>query len=297
MTPTADLVVQLAANIASRWAVYVILALGFGVIYRALRVFHVSYAALIGLPPYVVAAGLNAGMTLWAAAALALAAAIAGASLLESVIYHPLERRGAGSEGGMIASLGIYGVAQSLGGAAFGYSLLRVPLISEGTWTLGGAIIGKAQALQIGIGLVAVAALFFLESSDLGVRLRAIGDNPRLMALRGAQIAHLRLSASIWAASLAAAGGIAVAGDTGVDPRTGMQLFLGAAVAVFLGGVDRPLGWVLAAFVLAFAENTTSFGLEAKWAPTIAYAVALGLLMLRPGGLTAIAQRVGRTHG
>jgi branched-subunit amino acid ABC-type transport system permease component len=297
MTLTADLVVQLAANIASRWAIYVTLALGFGVLYRAVRVFHVSYAALIGLPPYIVAAGLQAGMTPWAAGALALAAAVAGASLLELVIYDPLERRGAGSEGGMIASLGVYGVAQSLGGAAFGYALLRAPLTSDGTWALGDAIIGKAQVLQIGIGLVAVAALFLLERSDLGVRLRAIGDNPRLMALRGAQITRLRLWASIWAASCAAAGGIAVGADTGVDPRTGMQLFLGAAVAVFLGGVDRPLGWVLAAFVLAFAENVTSFGLEAKWAPTIVYAMSLALLMLRPRGLTIIAHRVGQTHG
>jgi branched-chain amino acid transport system permease protein len=243
------------------------------------------------------AAGLNAGMTLWAAGALALAAAIAGASLLEFAIYHPLERRGAGSEGGMIASLGFFGVAESLGGAAFGYGLLRIPLTSDGSWTLGGAIIGRAQVLQIGIGLAAIVALFFLERSDLGVRLRALGDNPRLMALRGGQIGRLRLWASIWAATLAATGGIAVGGDTGFDPRTGMQLFLAAAVAVFLGGVDRPLGWVLAALVLAFAENVTSFGLEAKWAPTIVYAVALALLMLRPRGLTAIAQRVGRTHG
>jgi branched-subunit amino acid ABC-type transport system permease component len=76
-----------------------------------------------------------------------------------------------------------------------------------------------------------------------------------------------------------------------------MQLFLAGAVAVFLGGVNRPIGWIIAAFVLALVQNLTPLLVEARWATSALYAAALAILIFRPDGIAGIRLRAERPDG
>ena len=296
MSVEPDLLLQVLANTTAKWAVYVTAAIGFGVLYRALRVFHVSYAAIIGATPYVAGTAIHFGVPPALAVVLAFAAMLGATTLTEIAIFGPLSRRGASAEGGMIASLGVYTVALSLVGYFFGFSQMRLGLSPQGGWTWGGVVFAQSQALAIAFGLAAVALLATLESLDLGTRLRALGDNPRLLALYGQRVSAIRISAWCYATLFAAAGGLIFSADIGVDTRSGMQLFLAAAVIVFLGGVERPIGWIAAALVVATAENVAPLFLESKWSSTVVYGVALVLLIIRPRGLAGIKLRSGRAY-
>jgi branched-chain amino acid transport system permease protein len=290
-----DLALQLLANSAAKFAVYGILACGFGLLYRSLRVFNIAFGGLIVAGPYLTFwLIIDGGFPPVAAAAVGVAGTIGAALVAEALVFRSLDRRGAGAEGGMIASIGVYAAAQGVIGILFGYGQNLIPLFPRGSVTLGPVYFAHAQTAQVATGAVALAAITaFAGRARLWTLLRALGDDPELLVYRGGRPDRLRMGAWTIAAALAAIGGLITAADVGVDPRSGLQLFLGAAVAVFLGGQQRLAGWLLGALCVAMFESTITLWFEAKWAPTFVYSVTLILLAVRPSGLVG-ARREAR---
>lgn len=297
MISGSDLFLQIGANTLAAWGLLLLAAIGFGLLYRTLRVFHIAYAFFIGAAGYALFACVGAGVPLAGAIPLAIASGVVAAALLELAIFGPLVRLGGAAETGMIASLGTFGLCQSLLTASFGFSLVRIPLGQVPGVVVGDAIVSAGQLVAVGLGLGAMACLSILERSLLGVRMRAYGDNPRLMALSGVRLGRLRVLTWTIATTFAAMAGMVMLADVGLGPQSGMQLFLAGAVAVFLGGVDRPVGWIIAALVLALAQNLAPLILEARWATNVIYAVALAILIARPSGIVGTARRAGRVNG
>ena len=121
-----ELALQLLANSAAKFAVYGILACGFGLLYRSLRVFNIAFGALIVSAPYLALwLTIHGGVPPVAAAVAAIGGTVAAAVVAETLVFRPLDRRGAGAEGGMIASIGVYAAAHGLIGIFFGYGFDR----------------------------------------------------------------------------------------------------------------------------------------------------------------------------
>src|SRR3954468_5327712 len=101
-------------------AIYVLMALGFALIYNTARIFHLAHGAialLSGYAMFLVAVRLGLGLLPGGLAAVIVAAVIRPAS--ELFLYRPLRRRGAGPNAFVVASFGLFLLLQGLCGVAF----------------------------------------------------------------------------------------------------------------------------------------------------------------------------------
>jgi len=287
-----ELFFQLIANAMAKWCVYGLLACGFGILYRALRVFHVAYAAIVIVAPYA-ALALAARLPLAAALGGGVAVAVMLALLCEALVFRPLTMRRVGAEGGMIASLGLYLVLQNLLVVVFGPGLLVIgnnPVVMH---PLGPVSVSSTQIvyMEVAAAVALASGLLATRNPRLLVQIRALGDQPQLLAFHGGRISRLRLLVWVSAAALGGVAGVLYGADVGVDPHVGMQMFLGGAVAVFLGGRDRVAGWLVGALCVALVENLIALWLGMVWAPTVVYAVILVVLHFRPRGMLTLQRR------
>jgi branched-chain amino acid transport system permease protein len=110
---------------------------------------------------------------------------------------------------------------------------------------------------------------------NLGLRLRALADNPVQFALFGYNLDRHRLLAFGLAGVFATASSLVTAYDIGFDPHTGLNEVLLAVVAAIIGGRGSFMG----AFVGALLLGT----LRAQVAAT--FALLALFLLIRPQGL------------
>jgi branched-chain amino acid transport system permease protein len=289
-----ELVFQLLANTVPKWGLYGLLACGFGLLYRSLRVFQMAFAGVVIIAPYgALLLTRSLGLSLPLALALGAAIAAMAGGALEGAVFRPLAER-ASNETSMIASLGVLVVIQNLLGVAFGQALQNFDRGVAARIEVGPVAMTSIQLIQVAISVVIIAVFFVvMKHSASMLQIRAMGDQSRLLTYQGAHVARLRLIVWLTAGTLGGVGGVLYAFDLGIDPRVGMQLFLGAAVAVFLGGRDRAAGWIAGAFCVALFENVVTLWLDARWGPTFMYACALGLLLVRSRGLLVLKTRAG----
>ncbi|MEI6415567.1 MAG: branched-chain amino acid ABC transporter permease, partial [Pseudomonadota bacterium] len=149
-----------------------------------------------------------------------------------------------------------------------------------------GLIITRAQALAAGISVVMLAFFYcWLRFSNLGLRLRAMADNPIQLALYGHNIRHLRLFAFGAAGFLGAISALTVANDLGFDPHSGLPVLLLAVVAMIIGGHTSFLAPVLGGLLLGLIRTSIVWHLSARWQDAVTFVLLAIFLLFRPHGI------------
>jgi len=148
--------------------------------------------------------------------------------------------------------------------------------------------------------LLLTAALFAVfKYTKLGLAMRAVASNSDSSRLVG--IRNGRVLATSWglAIALAAIGGILVGGSRGnIDQLMMFQVFIFAAAAATLGGLDSLGGAVIGGLGLGVARSMLA-GYQPEWIGEsmslgVALILILGIMLVRPTGLfgTAKVERV-----
>jgi len=148
--------------------------------------------------------------------------------------------------------------------------------------------LGAAVLLLGGFGL-------FLMRSDLGLRLRALADNPVQFTLFGYNMNHHRLLAFGLAGFFAAASALVTAYDIGFDPYAGLHAVLLAVVAVIIGGQGSFVGPVLGALLLGVLRAQVVWYWSARWQEAVTFGLLALILLLRPHGLLGRKSRLEAT--
>ena len=153
------LLLQLLANGLVQGAVAACLAAGFGLVARSFRVFHVAMGAQFVFASY---AFYTAAVLLRAppaaAVAIALAASVLFALLLEMAVYRPFAARGCAGGVTMVASLGVLIVTENLLAMAFGNEVKTIPHPPPATVALGPVRLTSLQVSQFAVCLALFAA-------------------------------------------------------------------------------------------------------------------------------------------
>lgn len=288
-----ELLGQLVANAAFKSGLYVLLAIGFGLLVRTLRVFNIGYGAVILSGAYgTIAAQQTLGAPFLIAGALGVVTACLCALLLEFVVFRPIDRRGVSANGAMIASLGVYVIAQNLILLTFGPGILVFSRDPFPTFHLGAATISSVQVYQLIAGVLLALALGWAHAHSSKLQqLRALGENPRLVAFTGGNVERARSTVWLLSAAIAGVAGAIAAIDFGISPRGGLDLFLVGAVAAYVGGISRLAGWILGAVAMAMIESLSALFIDARWALTVSFVAAIALLLLKPGGILTVPTR------
>jgi len=265
---------------------WLLLALGFALVYRSARFFHFAQGIVFTASAYVAFALCLVGLPMPYCVVVSIAAAAALGAGMEVGAYRPLRRRGASSLVLLLASLGIYVVLQNVISLIFGDDTksIRTGVVREGINVLG-ARITPIQITTICVSIVLVVALAaFLRYAKLGRAMRAVANDPELANLSGIDSDRVILWAFAIGSALAGIAGILVALDVDMTPTMGMNALMMGVVAVIIGGVNSIPGIALGALLLGMAQQFGVWWISSQWQDAIAFIILLAFLLFRPQG-------------
>ena len=285
---------QFIANGLCRSAIYMLVALGFGLIYYSTRILHVAHGAVY------TAAGYGAFLFLaklgWPAVPSVVMALIGCCLLglaLEYCMYRPLYRQSASAAVTMISSLGAYLILVNALSICFGNQTRLLMDHLEKTYSVGSIILTQMQIIEVAVGLVGLLLFWlFLTRSRTGRLSRAFADNPLLADVMGVNIMALRLRILVAGSLLAGLGGVLSALDYGVDPASGFSVVLVAVVACIIGGFGSFLAASLGAAVLGMVQSIVIWQVSAKWESAVTFALLILFLLVRPQGILGTRYRL-----
>jgi branched-chain amino acid transport system permease protein len=274
-------------------AAIALLAVAFQTVYLPTRVFFIGLAGIYSCAPFLSYA-LRAYGSGWLLAISASVLASVGLSVLCEWANHArLTRRQASNGAHLIASLGTYIVLVQIVAMLWGNDtkVLRAGL--DTVTRIDNVVITGAQWTTLGVAVLLLGLFcLFLMRSDLGLRLRALADNPVQFALLGYNVDHHRLLAFGLAGLLAAASALVTAFDIGFDPHVGLHAVLLAVVAVIIGGQDSFGGSVFGALLLGLLRAQVVWHWSARWQEPVTFGLLAIILVFRPQGLLGHKNRL-----
>lgn len=302
-----DLLQYLVSGIALG-GVYALVALGFVVIYRASRVFNFAHGELLAFgalsmvwltaprlddPTAYAIDAPGLGLPWLVALPIVLAATGLLAALIERIALRPLVGRPVFVS--IIITLFVGAVLRTAMILFFGATPapLATPWDAMGAFDLAGARLGYTSAAIIAASALALAAFFaLLRLTRLGVAMRATSSDQETALALGIPVGRVFAATWIIAGAFAALAGVSVAvRDPQVDPTVGF-VALRAFPAVIVGGLESPLGAVLAGLLLGVAEvlcaaylNDALGGMGRNFHIVMPYLVMIAVLIVRPYGL------------
>lgn len=287
-----DRFVFLLSSGLARGAVLALFALSLVIVWRAARVVNFAQAAMAIVAVYVAFALTAASGSYWLGLAGALAAGallgfLAERGPLRLVPHHtPLP--------GVIVAIGLVMVLQSGLAIAFGpeHRPVRAPF-SQQPFVLGDTPVLSPYdlfTLVVAALVMGVLALLFNRTS-LGLQLRASAFAPetsRLLGVRVPRMVTVGWMLSVATAALAAL--LLVPTELGLNPHAADLLFVNAFAVAVVGGLDSPVGALVAGLAIGILVSLVTGYLSASAAPLAVLGLLTAVLLVRPGGIFSAAK-------
>ena len=183
----------------------------------------------------------------------------------------------------------IYEATRTLWG--LGYQTIAPPAALANAVHLGSVEISAYRLFIIGFGaLVAVAMFVVLERTPIGVLIRAASANSAMVACLGVDIALLRTSVFAFGTGLAALGGVIAGPVSPIQLEMGFAILIDCFMVVVIGGLGNIRGAVIGALLIGLIR---AYGARylASWIDVLTYSIFVLVLLIRPQGLFATAER------
>ncbi len=288
-------VVQVLVDALSFGSTYVLLGLGLSLVFSVLGLINFSYGSVVMWGGFLLAVLVAAGVPF----GLAVVGMIAGLTALSVVIgrtaFQPF--RGAPPSTLLLSSFGVTLALEAVAFIFFGQEARLVPSPEwlGSTIAIGQVRIGVLQLVTIVVSLIVLAGLqLVLYRTDMGLRIRAVAENPEVSDLMG--IRSNRVLMAVFALSGAIAGVVAFlwfAKIGSVSSLGDLNITLKAFIVVVIGGLGTLRGAVVGGLLLGLFEAvlyTYTPAALSSWQQTFAFALVTIVLLVRPQGL--MGQRV-----
>jgi branched-chain amino acid transport system permease protein len=280
--------VQLVVDGLATGSIYGALALAIVLVNRATGMINFAQGAMAVVSTFVAFALTRVGIPLLPAMLAAFVAAFLLGTIVERLVIRRFE--GGDPNTAVVVTIGILLLLSGIAGAIFGYEPRQFPsLFPPDSLTIGGVAVSIRSLGTIAI-LVAVMILLQLlfRTTKLGLAMRAVADNPQSAGLSGLPVSRLLMIGWGLASLLGAIAGVLVAPQLFISPNMLDFALVYALAAAILGGLDSPLGAVVAGWFIGVVENLAGayigfIGNDLKIA--VPFAAMLVILAVRPQGL------------
>jgi branched-chain amino acid transport system permease protein len=274
---------QIVFNGLMSGAVYVLIALGFTMIFGIMRVVNFAHGEFYMVAAYVLYLAVSiAGMNYFVG--LLLGAAVAG--LLGVIVERTLFRLFIGREiSGMIIAIAVSLCLRAIALILFGPEELPVPRPIQGSLIIGGIALTYDRVL-IGFCAVMIMGCFylFLHHTKTGLAMRAIAQDEKTATLQGISPTIMYAGAFAVGCVLAGLAGGLMAPIYTVSPTMGEVAMLKAFVVVILGGLGSVPGAVVGGLLLGLVESLFSTLIDSTVATMIVFAMVVVVISWRPYG-------------
>ena len=295
-------------------SIYVLIALGYTMVYGVLRLINFAHSDIFMVGSFVgyYACGLlkikqqttvlGGLLQLVPVLLIAMAVCVALGLVIERLAYRPLRRAPR-----LTALITAIGVSLLLEGAAqlpfvFGVEPKFYPSIlpsgTEATFHVWKLTISKNQLVMVITSAVLMGILWFIvQRTKMGRAMRAVSydfDAAGLMGINTDRVISFTFGLG---AALAAAGGVLFGALTfkSILPLMGVQMGLKAFVAAVVGGIGSIPGAVLGGLLMGLSESFVKGAPHVKigsvdfdpsrWTDALAFIILIVVLLVRPAGL------------
>jgi branched-chain amino acid transport system permease protein len=269
-------------------SIYGALALALVLVHRSTGLVNFAQGQMAVVSVYIAWGLLQTGMAVGVAIGLTLLISLVVGAATERLLIRRFEE----SEQlvGIVATVGVLICFNGLVSLIWGGSVKAFPSIfPDGVVSFAGARADWEDIGTVGVllGVVALLQLFLLRTR-LGLALRAVADNPHSSALLGLPVGALLLVGWALAAALGGLAGCLVAPAISLQPNMMDSILVYALAAAVLGGLDSPLGAVVAAWIIGIAESLAGAHIGfigADLRIVVPLVLMAAVLLVRPQGL------------
>lgn len=280
----AELATTLLLNALSAALALSLVALGLAIIYGFMGVINLAHGAFLTVGAYIAwVMPERLGISFWVALVLApIIVGVIGAFIERIVIRHLYDRL----LDTILATWGISLALVELVKLAFGTTSKSVSNPLSGSIDLGVTVYPAYRLFLIGFCIVILVGVFiFFKSTDVGVRLRAVIQDPDAASLQGLNKTRMYQYSFASGAALAGLGGAAIAPITTVNPTMGVTYLLESFFAVILGGTGALIAVVPGSIIVAGSANIMTFMISPILAQTIVFVFVIVAMIVRPQGI------------
>jgi branched-chain amino acid transport system permease protein len=271
-------------------SVYVLLAVGFNLVWGILGIFNFAHGHFymlgaflawyfisdLGISFYI--AFLISGVCIFAMSAIALKGVLGPLRKNELVC--------------VMSSLGLSSLIEGIAMVIFGGEARMVNLPVSGAIRIAGMFLSYPRLATLGISLVVFGVfLYVVYFTKFGRALRATGSDPEMAQVQGINISRIYFLTFCLGTVLAGIGGIVACHMTPLMPYMGMDFSLKAFVVVVLGGLGSIPGAVVGALIIGLLESFIGSFFNPTIAIIVSFGVVLFILLVKPSGLLGVRTR------
>jgi branched-chain amino acid transport system permease protein len=275
-------------------ATYSLLGIGLTLVFGLMNVVNFAHGEFYTLGAYAAFAALAlASVSFFVAIPLAIVAGALAGAVCERVLLRPL--RGQSIDTVMLVMIGLWIAMQNAELLGWGGVAKSVPTPFPTEPVVVGAV--SVAPLRIFVfvvsGLLIVGAHLLLSRTKLGRAMRATFQDRETAALMGVSIERIHTITFAFGAGLAAAAGALLGPVFLLYPSMGDLASLKAFSVVILGGLGNFGGAAVGGIVLGIAEELGAGYISSGYRDAVGFLMIVAVLLLRPSGLFARAERVG----
>jgi len=273
---------------------YALLGIGLTLIFGLMNVVNFAHGEFYTLGAYATFAALTlADLNFFAALGLAIVCGLVVGAVTEFVLVRPLRRESIDTV--MLVMIGVWIAMQNSELLVWGGVAKSIPHpFSTTPLTLGGVSLAPLRlfVLVAALGLI-VGAHLLIHRTRLGRAMRATFQDADTAALMGVRIRRIYTATFAIGSGLAAAAGALLGPIFIAYPSMGDLASLKAFSVVILGGLGNIAGATVGGLVLGVAEELGAGYVSSGYRDAVGFVIIIAVLLLRPSGLFARAERVG----
>jgi branched-chain amino acid transport system permease protein len=266
---------------------FALMALGFSLTWRFLRVINLVHFSMILFSAYLTYHFSKvSGLDPW----IALVFTVPLFALVGAFVQWVFHRFQVSIFNSLLVAFGMFVIIEGIIRNIWGANFLRIPADVSPYAVMSVSVQGIAfpvtRLIAFGLAIpLAVGAALFLERSYTGKALRAVAEDPAVAVSFGVNYRRLSLLVAAASAVSGAIAGTLVAVSGTLFPNASQEWIGIVFAVVILGGVGSPMGAVAAALLIGAISGLVSVAWAPAAAPLLAFAILILVLLWRPYGL------------
>jgi branched-chain amino acid transport system permease protein len=286
---------QYVVNGLASGSLYVLLAVGFTLVFGVMGMMNVAHADLYMIAVFTLLwIGQNSGAGDIIGFIAGVVAAVATGFLVFVIVLRKVDKTVPLAL--FVGTLGVSYFIENLVAKIVEFRARSVkPFFQTHPWHLGEVRISNSDLLIFGATLViSLGLLWWLKSSTTGRLMRAVSESPSLSEVVAINTAKIMGIAVLIASAIAGIGGLLTVNKTqGINPFVANDVSLKMFAVAVVAGIGSVGGALIAGLALGVIESLTVGYIGSTWQNVVGLAAMIIVLLVRPQGIFGRVSRIG----
>lgn len=278
-----QVVVATAINVCILSSMYILTAVGFGLLFSMLGILNFAHGAVYMIGGYIgFEISVRLGFNPWTATLLSVLAMGGFGMLMEKFFFRPFVGN---FNRTVMVCIAITIVAQTAINILEGGKIQALPVFVEGVFKAGPMSVSYQRAVTFATGIVLLGVVsWFVNRTKWGVQMQAISQNMGAALLQGINVHRISMIAVALGCGLAALAGCLMGAYLQLTPFMGDSMLTKVLILVVLAGVGSIGGIFITGLVLGGLDAVLPTVIGGAASDAVAVCIVTFLLLLRPQG-------------